>query len=257
MNRPRLSLLSFALAISLFAAPGGAVEFERVLLPIILNSEVPGAFGSRWTSDFLVRNDNDETVIVTPGLSPCPIECATGVVSPHVSFRPEVSLRFPYPGAFLFVSRPGNARVSFNLRVLDLSRQALAWGTEIPVVREKDVRTDAITLLNVPTDSRFRTMLRVYDFDGAADDQVRVRIYAANDQAVLADSIVTLRSPSGLPEAIPGYAQIGNLTDTYPQLLSADRLRIEITPVTPGVRFWAFVSVTNNDTQHVTTITPQ
>lgn len=25
----------------------------------------------------------------------------------------------------------------------------------------------------------------------------------------------------------------------------------------PGLRFWAFVNVTNNETQHVTTITPQ
>ena len=257
MKKTRFSLLMLVLVISADRGFVYGVEFERVLLPIILNSEVPGAFGSRWTSDLLVRNDNDEPVIVTPSLSPCPIECATGAVSPHVSLRPAVSLRFPYPGAFLFVSRPGNARVSFNLRVLDVSRQALTWGTEIPVVREKDVRTDAITLLNVPTDSRFHTMLRVYDFDGAADDQVRLRIYAANDQTAFADSIVTLRSPSGLPEPIPGYAQIGNLTDTYPQLVSADRLRIEITPVTQGVRFWAFVSVTNNDTQHVTTITPQ
>lgn len=32
---------------------------------------------------------------------------------------------------------------------------------------------------------------------------------------------------------------------------------LEIEPVTPGLRYWAFVTVTNNATSHVTTITPQ
>ena len=32
---------------------------------------------------------------------------------------------------------------------------------------------------------------------------------------------------------------------------------VRVTPLTPGLRIWAFVSVTNNETQHVTTITPQ
>lgn len=36
-----------------------------------------------------------------------------------------------------------------------------------------------------------------------------------------------------------------------------DTVRAEIEPLTEGLRYWAFVSVTNNETQHVTTITPQ
>lgn len=255
MKKTLLPLLTLILIVSAHCVTAYGVEFDRVLLPIFLRSTVQGAFESRWTTDFLVRNDNNDPVIVTPpGICGVP-ECPTNQFGPHTSFQPPVYVAVNYPTAFLLVSRPGSERVSFNLRVQDTSREALTWGTEIPVVREKDVRTDAITLLNVPTDPRFRTMLRMYDFDGATDHQVQVRIYAANDQTVLAESTVTLRSPNaGLA---PGYAQLGNLTDTYPQLVSADRLRIEITPVTPGVRFWAFVSVTNNDTQHVTTITPQ
>jgi hypothetical protein len=33
--------------------------------------------------------------------------------------------------------------------------------------------------------------------------------------------------------------------------------RIEITPLTEGSRYWSFVSLTNNDTQIVTLVTPQ
>jgi len=32
---------------------------------------------------------------------------------------------------------------------------------------------------------------------------------------------------------------------------------VEIAPLTPGLRIWALLSVTNNDTQQVTIITPK
>ena len=34
-------------------------------------------------------------------------------------------------------------------------------------------------------------------------------------------------------------------------------LRIDVEPVTTGMRLWAFVSITNNTTQEFTTVTPQ
>src|SRR5260370_32300719 len=46
------------------------------------------------------------------------------------------------------------------------------------------------------------------------------------------------------------------VTSTLPELQGVDRVRIEITPATDGLRLWAFVSVTNNETQHVTVIAP-
>jgi hypothetical protein len=53
-----------------------------------------------------------------------------------------------------------------------------------------------------------------------------------------------------------GYASIGQFTDAFPQLNGLDKVRVEVTPLTEGLRFWTFVSITNNETQHVTTITP-
>jgi hypothetical protein len=47
-----------------------------------------------------------------------------------------------------------------------------------------------------------------------------------------------------------------DLTAAFPQLASAQLLRIVLDPVSADLRFWAFVSVTNNETQHVTVITP-
>jgi len=43
------------------------------------------------------------------------------------------------------------------------------------------------------------------------------------------------------------------LSDLAP--LSGSPVRIEITPLSTESRFWAFASITNNATQHVTAIT--
>jgi len=41
------------------------------------------------------------------------------------------------------------------------------------------------------------------------------------------------------------------------EIQGQDRVRIEVAPLTSGLRLWGFVSVTNNQTQHVTTVVPQ
>jgi len=55
---------------------------------------------------------------------------------------------------------------------------------------------------------------------------------------------------------VPTVARLSNFRQSFPQLAAVDRVRIEIQSITPGIRFWAIVSVTNNTTQQVTTITP-
>src|SRR5437762_4043240 len=61
-------LLSVAGGMSLASglALGGesAVEYEKVLVPIVLRQPLPGAFGSLWTSEFWVRNDGVQRVDV-------------------------------------------------------------------------------------------------------------------------------------------------------------------------------------------------
>jgi len=254
--RPRGLL--FIIVACLSASSARADVFDRVLLPVALTAETPGAFGSRWVTQLTARNDNDETVIITPSPGGCAITvCPTREVSPRTTVTPEFEPAFPDPGAFVFVSHAGSSRVAFNLRVQDISREALTWGTEIPVVRESDVHTDGLTLLDIPTDQRFRATLRVYDFDGAVDNLVLVHFFDLNGNVVLAEVPLRLSSPSGVADTlVPGFAQVLSLSDTFPEL-AGRRLRIEITPLTQGVRYWAFVSVTNNETQHVTTVTPQ
>jgi hypothetical protein len=231
-------------------------ELTKVLLPVAVTQEVPGAFGSRWVTRMRVRNNGSQTITVTPSPAGCGITVCPHDVAPNSTITPTVALAYPYPGAFLYITQGANT--SINVRIQDLSRQSLTWGTEIPVVHEADVFTDTLTLINIPTDDRFRSALRIYDFDGASDNAVQLRVYADDDTTPAAEAQLVLSTPSGIHDSlIPGFAQIGSLLDAYPQLRSASTVRVEVAPLSSGTRIWAFVSVTNNETQHVTTITPQ
>jgi len=179
---------------------------------------------------------------------------------------------------FVYVGAAGAGKVTFNLRVQDTSRQAQTWGTTIPVVREKDVYTSTLHLLDVPVDSHFRSALRIYDFD--ADDapkQVRVRIYdlcgpfftpipAECPTAPRVDTFLTLTG--GAVPQYPSSVMVADILTAFPDLANVKAIplpfgdsrpaavRVDIDPISPNLRFWAFVSATNNDTQHVTTILP-
>ena len=249
--------------------------FERVLVPVAIapGGPKPGAFGSLWTTEIIGRNDSDVGKFVLNGFPHCPFEsCDEGFHPPHTSFAfggfdPP---RDPNAGMFLYV-RPDAQQVGFNVRVRDVSRQALTWGTSIPVIRQNQTYTGTLHLLAIPTQTRFRATLRIYDFNFSQDGrQVRLRIFEETSNTPLVDTIVAL-PPT--PEAdatnpiVPSAITIGDLLTTFPQLANLTpiqapgapkeaRIRIDIDPISTDLEFWAFVSVTNNETQHVTVITP-
>jgi hypothetical protein len=213
-----------------------AFEAERVLLPISVR-EVPGAYGSLWTSEVWVD-------IRASGVSIVPLRITD--TNPQFPGSQELAVVLfdagHTPGLFLGVSR--GADITFNLRVRDLTRAAETWGTEIPVVWERDFRT-TVTLLPVPANDEFRSTVRVY---GATEGMVRVRITDLATSAVLSDDIVTL--PPTISEFLPSYAELNLPANENP-------MRVDVDTASPDLRFWAFASVTNNTTQHVTTISPQ
>jgi hypothetical protein len=57
---------------------------------------------------------------------------------------------------------------------------------------------------------------------------------------------------------VPERLYLSNLRAVYPQIGAARAVAIEVVPEhTAGGRFWGFAAITNNDTQHVTVISPQ
>lgn len=285
LNSGKIAILLALLSAAGFAAD--VDEFERILLPVA-NLPTPGGYGSEWISHFTLFNGNAVPLVTAPNsvgfedLFPVeddclfpPPSCSGPVVEPHTSFRPK--LYHPKlgaaPGVLLYVRRTLADKVMFSLRAQDVSRQHLTWGSEIPVVREKELRSDSIDLIEIPTDPRFRVALRVYDpyqlpmeLDGPRTE-VRIEIFAMDREVPLRQIVATLTpqrpakpcpkaSTAGIP-CVPASFQVLNLVDFAGDPGPAALLRVRITPMTPGLRFWAFATVTNNETQHLTLITPQ
>ena len=67
-----------------------------------------------------------------------------------------------------------------------------------------------------------------------------------------------MRPQSGDEASVePGYAQLSfnrGMLSSVPAS-SNGTIAVDVEPLTAGLRFWAFITVTDNDTQHVMTIT--
>ena len=239
--------------------------YERVLIPVVVNG--PGAYGSQWSTSLVVRNESETALVILP-------DPYGGAIATFAPYQPHSTFRYPLDpigngGEFLYVGNPGIGRVTFNLRVQDLSRQSETFGTTVPVVREKDIYSGSLQLIDIPVSSDFRSALRVYDWDSntKVPRAVRLRIYDMCgagpfdrncSDTPLVDTELVL--PNGGEQSYtnpdhPGFAMIGDLA-SFPQLAGQTRVRVDLDPVTPDLRFWAFVSVTHNSTQQVTVIAP-
>lgn len=235
--------------------------FEPVLFPVAYRGA--GALGSQWETEISLRNDNNH--VLTPFWSHFGTRC-----NPPCDARPRPrstliirDLNIP-PGFVEHFSRQDMPSLAFGTLIRDRSRQAEALGTEIPVVRERDLFDRKFHLLNVPTDPRFRVALRLYDLEGGlvvTPEQGRPRTITVRFQTMDSDDTIAALHVPLLPTVAytPAFAIIGDLVATVPELAGKGPLRIEIDPdVAPGQRtVWGFVSVTNNETQHVTVISPQ
>lgn len=240
----------------------------RVLLPIYLEEPVSGAFGSRWVSEFAVRNNSSVGSVLIEPCSLPPDGACLAVLNADENLNPgetQTALPVRYldhhpggPGKILYfpaISEPAGRPndLSFHLRIFDSSRAGLNAGTTLPVIREQELLTATTRLVGVPVDPRFRTTLRVYELDQLESD-FAIRVYDQKTGALLSEQRVHLavRSPELEPRFEPAYVEIGNL----PLPLSGP-VQVEVQPLTGGVKFWTFLSITNDETQHVTLVTPE
>ena len=150
--------------------------------------------------------------------------------------------------------RQAMANVDLGLNVRDTSRNAQDLGTEIPVVHEAQLYARPFSIPNVPNDPRYRTTLRLYNLDSAPPFILRVFLSGATQPVAV--TTIPLTATAGLRDG--GYAEVTTLLPPLPEFVSGP-LRLEIDPqIHSGIRSaWGFVTVTNNETQHVTVISPQ
>jgi hypothetical protein len=230
-DNPADDAVSMTVTVGTPAAPGPS--FRRILVPL-MPAEVPGVNGARWKTD---------TTILTNGVT---IEPQLGTLA---------------GGQFIYVAEADEARVQLNARVWDVAREAQTAGSEIPIVREREFTSSTIVLLGIPVAPHYRHTLRVYDFEGRSGARVGIRVYADDETTPRASVTRTLgvvsnakATPAQLP-VHPGYLELDPAA--LAPLAGVSTLRVEIEPLDEGLRLWSFVSVTNNETHHVTTFSRQ
>ena len=217
--------------------------FERILLPIFTPPS-NGAYGSEFVTTFSAVNTSNEAVPIAGLTRFCPIFCSISPVEVEPSDDANVGGAVEYsgsPGRFIYLRKSQADSLAMNLRVQDISREELNFGTEIPIVRWSEVRSGPLTLTGVPLDVRFRQALRIY-----STEPTTVRVTVADITATITLAPAT--------EFYPAYATFTDFSQPTPP---GTLTNVVVEPLTPGVKIWAFVAVTNNETQAITTISPQ
>lgn len=233
--------------------------FDRLLLPLFI-PPIYGAYGSQFVTNLTLWNASLEEMQVYGLLAPCSgVMCQPSQYPPLPSRPASTTSDFVLggtasaPGRFVYVPKGSADLLSAELRVQDVSRQAQTWGTEIPVARDRDFRSFITALLDIPNDPRFRNTVRVYGDPEGGTVLVRI-VQTSPATGVLSEFMLPLIPGATMFD--PSYASFSAFPPspitTGPEI---SKLRVEIAPATYLLRTWSFVSVTNNDTQHITVIT--
>lgn len=252
-------LISLVAALALLTpARAAATVSPKILLPVVIERPLPGALGSLWSSqvDMYYGGNIPSPFVEGTAINFCHFDPCLGEGIIFAGTNPNV----PVPmtsgsiGKFLYVL-PAEALsdLTIYLRVFDISRSDTNRGTQIPVVLETSAARQPIQLLSVAIAPPFRSMLRIYDFDPDSSHAVVVSIFLpSSGHDILLDTRLLPMAQPADPHTYPGYAQLdlSYLADR------AHEVRVEVAPATEGLRYWAFVSTTNNQTQHVTLTTP-
>ena len=250
----RSLILAFLLASPLAAQQS---QYEQILVPFdTMNLETGHGM---WRAELWVRNDG--TAPVNVWAEECfsfgqPTPCDRRVDVP-AGRTMQLDLFGPVsadsPGVVLYVRRERSADVTFNLRVRDLNRGLDDIGTELPVVREAEMKTGKATLINVPLQPNGRVNLRIYVPD--AGGSFVVRMFAEPSGDLLAERTYV----RGQPTDPPFPARIPVMLDASGVLRGwiVDRVRIVVERTNSNLPFYPLLTITNNRNNQITTVTPQ
>jgi len=214
--------------------------FEPILFPVSFQG--PGALGSQWlTENFIYASGS-------PAFFRDPLPCADCPRSLNIGTKQLINNGNPW-GHVLYAMRGTTGSLDFASRIRDTSRQALTAGTEVPVVRERDFRGQ-LRFLNVPTDARYRVTLRLWSLGDFPQF-----IAVVNSATIIQQQVLTVSN-------IPGTSMWFATADLTPLLTASNGTPTTVTVVgalyfLPPPPIWGMLSITNNDTQQVTIISPQ
>lgn len=155
----------------------------------------------------------------------------------------------------MWVERSAIRNIHFSVRLNETTR-GLEPAAEIPIIREAELYSGSLQILDVPIQDDARALLRIYSIPRAQHAvSFDVTAYDRND-VVLGEkriSVKPITESSPLP-IFPGYGQIDLWADFPDARTSA--VRLEIRSEEPDTLFWAFVSLTDKGSQRVRLIAP-
>ncbi|HEX9161205.1 MAG TPA: hypothetical protein VF980_05820 [Thermoanaerobaculia bacterium] len=258
----RYRVLICAVLIALMAASGRSIDYERRLVPLVpLNSL--GAFGFTWSTHAVLMYDDDAPTVAGFFYFDLPPAVAFGL-----PFEPQIFPTEPGepPGSIIYVGRGSTAtHVAAYIEATSADR---VQRTALPIIRESDFASTPRHVLNAKRDARTRLMLRTYSLDlNMSEAAVRIVVMAKDagpsfqwksvvDRTIELTVQQKFTDLGGQSFAIRPLAaetplgDIGSAADGAPLLIS-------VTPVTPGLHIWAFVSQTNNATNEVQLFLPE
>lgn len=246
-------------------AHASAADYQPVLVPLTSDT-IRGANGSIWTAELFIFNASSLPLRM-PGpdlIGQGPDQDPPVIVPPHETEQVFLERHHEERGHFLYVPNGLASAPKFSLRARDLSRNATTLGTEIPVVKRSQAAND-ILLVDIPTDPAYRATLRIYSFR-PEPLRVGVRVYPEDGDTLIEQYDVELHGVVNhdFVYPFPPYPAAITLNPFTPAVRASghERVRIELTnygsnvsPPPPPI--WAFVSITHNETQQVTTVTPR
>ncbi|HEX2059382.1 MAG TPA: hypothetical protein VHK90_01445 [Thermoanaerobaculia bacterium] len=246
-----------ALFALVLAFPVVAEDYEQLLLPVA-PSVVHCARDSRFETRLIAYNGNEGAPRTL-----CPAgRCLVMQPNTGVEFTGDYAGGVPLP-VYMYVPKAEAEKMRFSLMVeaSELNHPEDRAYTELPVVRASDFREGKMEFVGVKLDKDFRQTIRTYGLDGEKSGHLMMRVYSLVT-GELEHSCLHYVGP--LPGPIEKTAEgrqlrpaFGMECDMSEHVHShGQRVRIELEPLTPGLKYWAFMSITNNKTQHFYTVLP-
>jgi hypothetical protein len=243
LNSESHSVTSKAALIYYDPASTDPAIFEPILFPVSFQG--PGALGSQWVT---------ENFISWPGAffrDPLPC-CASFIAGTWAQLLNNTN---PW-GNVLYAIRGTADDLDVSSRIRDTTRQAETAGTEVPVVRERDFRS-RLSFINVPVNSRYRVMLRLWAIGD--DPHFNAALPVSLPSAPVPFLPVPLAKIAGTAMWFGSIDVTSLLTRTpsspstvqvYPTAYQAGAVSLAFPHI------WGMLSITNNETQQVTIISP-
>ena len=247
-------------------------DYERILIPIAPNRPTPGAYGSLWKAVLSLRNVGDQPsevfhsfeifhcigiiILCEPGAPLQPQTTATTLDSQDLgTIFATIGAAERGPGALMHIERETASNIFFDLLLHELTTADQNQGTHLPVVRESELFDRPIELLNISTREMARARLRLYALPTPTLPWLRIEMYPLKGSELLGE--VTLALTPDVRQNFPHYAEVVLDAPFFSPPASHDWVRLRISPLNSGFKYWGFVSLTNNETQLVSIITPQ